>query len=394
MLETITQKFITAIQSNMVLEWSFYMGIVYAAWSMLRWRLSQVGRFIKERVVRRIEIRHHDDAYPSFMRMLWDHKQGAFSRLMTMDEATSKPRLFNGDAPIYWWRYNDLLIINKATESKQHSFNNGEYKYEEIHITYFRPWTYDKLLKELVDKYSPRKLQRHGIVTRFNDEGYRSSLKWFHIKPRHTIFGAYKDKMLDDVLHFTQSREKYDRLWVPYRRWYLLHGNPWNGKSSISMSLASKLDRDVYAMNLSTVKDDSALIYLFSRVPEWSIILLEDIDCISASKDRENDKDEKELGVTLSWILNCLDGAYSRNDCITIMTTNHPDMIDPALLRPWRCDVHIDVADPDRETVNEYLSFVYQRDVDIDYSWWYSMAQIQELARLSYDECIKELAKD
>lgn len=46
----------------------------------------------------------------------------------------------------------------------------------------------------------------------------------------------------------------------------------------------------------------------------------------------------KATSLTLSGLLNCLDGPTSRDGRIVCMTTNAPDSLDPALIRPVRCD--------------------------------------------------------
>ncbi|KAJ3115281.1 hypothetical protein HDU96_000903 [Phlyctochytrium bullatum] len=49
-------------------------------------------------------------------------------------------------------------------------------------------------------------------------------------------------------------------------------------------------------------------------------------------------------GFTLSALLNCLDGHMMNEDVIIIMTTNHPEVLDPALIRPGRIDLHLELG--------------------------------------------------
>jgi chaperone BCS1 len=47
--------------------------------------------------------------------------------------------------------------------------------------------------------------------------------------------------------------------------------------------------------------------------------------------------------VTFSGLLNALDGVRSQEGRILMMTTNHREKLDPALLRPGRADMHVEL---------------------------------------------------
>jgi chaperone BCS1 len=70
--------------------------------------------------------------------------------------------------------------------------------------------------------------------------------------------------------------------------------------------------------------------------PERSIILLEDVDAMFIDR---TSVQKKKKGVTFSGFLNALDGVRSKDGTILIMTTNHREKLDPALIRPGRCDL-------------------------------------------------------
>lgn len=153
------------------------------------------------------------------------------------------------------------------------------------------------------------------------------------------------NRILSDVREFLDSREWYSRRGVPYRRGYLLHGPPGCGKTSYITALAGKLEYDICQMNLSnSALSDDRLCYLLNVTPPNSLILLEDIDAAFLSRDDLDATRSAYQGfgrVTLSGILNVLDGVASAEERILFMTTNYPERLDSALTRPGRVDMKV-----------------------------------------------------
>jgi chaperone BCS1 len=132
-----------------------------------------------------------------------------------------------------------------------------------------------------------------------------------------------------------------------------MYGPPGTGKTSLVSALAAKFGMSIYAINLTEFNDRS-LRTAVNDVPENSLILLEDIDCMKtghrrpdatdraqkgdANQGREKNDTSGVLGVTLSGLLNVLDGFHAPENVLFVMTTNKIEMLDPALLRPGRID--------------------------------------------------------
>lgn len=133
---------------------------------------------------------------------------------------------------------------------------------------------------------------------------------------------------------------------VPYRRGYLFSGPPGTGKTSLVMALASHFRLPLYTLNLGGLWSDSSLQNAFTRLPRKAILLIEDIDAASAAKARRvnpekaNGEDKDGMGVTLSGLLNTIDGVAASDGRLLIMTTNHPSKLDPSLTRAGRADRH------------------------------------------------------
>lgn len=168
-------------------------------------------------------------------------------------------------------------------------------------------------------------------------------------------------KVLSDVQEFLDSRAWYSRRGVPYRRGYLLHGPPGCGKTSYIMALAGKLEYDICQMNLSnSALSDERLNYLLNVAPIKSIILLEDVDAAFLSREDIDFSKSAYQGlgrVTLSGILNVLDGVSSSEERILFMTTNYPEKLDPALTRPGRVDMKVYIG----HASNSQLARAFER---------------------------------
>lgn len=180
-----------------------------------------------------------------------------------------------------------------------------------------------------------------------------------------------KERLVDDVREFLASAAWYEERGIPYRRGYLLWGPPGGGKSSFVQALASELGYSICLLNLAEGSlTDDRLHHLLNVLPERSILLLEDIDCAINNRCVGGD-DVETLGnppmsslngrhhlsnpsphhlpprVTLSGLLNALDGVASAEERLIFMTTNYRERLDPALIRPGRVDVqqHVGLAE-------------------------------------------------
>lgn len=139
--------------------------------------------------------------------------------------------------------------------------------------------------------------------------------------------------------------------------------------------------------------NESELNTLMSNVPARCILLLEDIDAAGlakrtelATKSKSNSKKSRrqddrfylthsnqrfwgdsspdgyfgqKSGVSLSALLNAIDGVASHEGRILIMTTNSPEKLDKALIRPGRVDLHIHFELPSRIEVEELFVSMY-----------------------------------
>jgi len=181
-----------------------------------------------------------------------------------------------------------------------------------------------------------------------------------------------KEHLVQDIEKFKGAKERYRQLGVPYHRGYLFYGPPGTGKSSLVSALAAHFGMSIYAISLTDF-NDKTLVKAIRDVPRNSVILFEDIDCMktgNARLDAEELSKKQTLGipehktdtgspasVTLSGLLNVLDGFNAPENVLFIMTTNKIDTLDQALLRPGRIDYRLFLG----KAANEQKIDLYMR---------------------------------
>jgi len=146
-----------------------------------------------------------------------------------------------------------------------------------------------------------------------------------------------QERLTKDINKFIAAEDWYHGMNIPWRRGYLLHGPPGNGKSSLITAVASEINFPIYIINLR-MNNEGDIITLMSCLPKKSILLLEDIDCAFNKR-----KNSDQTRISLSTLLNMLDGVNASEGRIVFMTTNHPEKLDPALIRPGRVDLKLEL---------------------------------------------------
>jgi mitochondrial chaperone BCS1 len=182
-----------------------------------------------------------------------------------------------------------------------------------------------------------------------------------------------KEYLLQDVAQFRKSKQRYERLGVPYHRGYLLYGPPGTGKTSLVSAVAAYFGLSIYTVNLADFNDRS-LMTAVNNVPRNSVLLFEDIDCMKGSQSRAaadssngqsgtatpsaKENVSTQSGITLSGLLNVLDGFHAPTGVLFVMTTNHVEKLDQALLRPGRIDYKLYLGKAsDHQKVELYRRF-------------------------------------
>jgi chaperone BCS1 len=189
--------------------------------------------------------------------------------------------------------------------------------------------------------------------------------------------GKKQSLMKECMRYFSKEDERFHALrGIPYRRGLLFYGPPGTGKTSFTVALAGHFKLNVYMISMSDdALNDRGLGALFDTLPRRCIVLLEDIDSsgidrearkekITSSRDPTKVKRTILVGVTLSGLLNVLDGPASVDGRLVVMTSNSPDALDAALLRPGRIDSKILFGYTTKEVSAQIFGHIFNKTLD------------------------------
>eukprot|EP01090_Pellita_catalonica_P012074 TRINITY_DN2544_c0_g1_i1.p1 TRINITY_DN2544_c0_g1~~TRINITY_DN2544_c0_g1_i1.p1 ORF type:complete len:313 (-),score=44.47 TRINITY_DN2544_c0_g1_i1:67-1005(-) len=219
------------------------------------------------------------------------------------------------------------------------------------------------LLSVCMEAYFSQDEGQTAIYTASNSNWRRTCVRLKRPLSSVVLDGEIKNSLLRDAQEFVSSEEWYKERGIPYRRGYLLYGEPGCGKTSFILALAGELDMDIRVMNLSSPgMTDKTLHTLMNRCPPNALILMEDVD--AAFTNREGGADKDNL-LSFSGLLNALDGVYSQEGRIIFMTTNYIKHLDSALIRPGRIDVKVKFGLATAEQIRAIFENFYSEAEDV-----------------------------
>lgn len=266
----------------------------------------------------------------------------------------------------------------------------------------------DKCIKEydefLENQTKDKKQYIYNYVSCFNDEGELKAkyekFECIHNKDLESnIFIEDKQQLLNYIKPFinleysekyTQTqieyketiKSKYMKSGITFKGGMLFYGFPGCGKSSSIKGILKYTNRHGIMINLDKIRTAKELEMIFRNTTfngitykrEELCFILEDCDATKSSMiysrklKEENSNDEKKKSdncddlddkPNLTTFLNILDGIVELNDIMIIMTSNHPELIDEALIRPGRFDFKYEFKKTSTKIITDMLMFKY-----------------------------------
>lgn len=296
---------------------------------------------------------------------LWWGRAGEDSRRSTPPNVRFHPGMGTHS---FVWRGHTFKITREQARQPNTEFTTADYN---TTVTLSYKGKNIKPLQDLCDVLVMEDYKdQEGTIkvhTMNNYDGWTSSLS-VQKRDLDTVYlpSGMSDRIKNDISEFLHAGKWYANVGVPHRRGYLLHGPPGCGKSSLAKALASHFDLPLYLLSLSSQNlDDIKLSNMLRSVSSGgAIILLEDVDSIFIQRKQSNDNHSR---VTMSGLLNALDGVSSQEGSILIMTTNFPNTLDDALIRPGRVDVRLELSYAKHPQMKAmFLKFFPNDDVNAD----------------------------
>jgi len=225
------------------------------------------------------------------------------------------------------------------------------------------------------------------------DNGEPNEIKVFNYDPCHWEFitaipkremnsvfipNETKKEILNALDSFVNNESFYKERGIPYQLGILLEGPPGTGKTSLVKAIASYINKNISTISPTHLYDLPRSLGSFK---ESSIMVIEDIDTSIITNDRKTKNVLSEEDLTqgkmlkeeeppvfsfssLSDVLNSIDGILSIHGRVLVMTTNHYEKLDKALIRPGRIDLVVHVGFVTQETFNEFILSFFNKKVE------------------------------
>ncbi|KOX97863.1 CDC48 family AAA ATPase [Halorubrum tropicale] len=187
-----------------------------------------------------------------------------------------------------------------------------------------------------------------------------------------------KERLRETIQWPLEYPEVFEELDMEAAKGVLMYGPPGTGKTLLAKAVANESESNFISikgpelLNKYVGESEKGVREVFSKARENAptIVFFDEIDSIATERG-QNSGDSGVGERVVSQLLTELDGLESLEDVVVIATTNRPDLIDSALLRPGRLDRHVHVPVPD-EAARRRIFEVHARDkpladdVDLD----------------------------
>lgn len=343
--------------SNQVVAGAIALGLVGVVAASLRQLPAAIWSQAKRAFIVTATLDSRNDLFAAFLVWLHDQRFSRRNRLFTAVQAPAQvaddeessatsalgndtPKLHYSPAPglhFFWYRGRPMWMQRDIAMNLQ--------VVETVHLGAL--FGTRRLMEDLLESVARHASERRAHrLTLYTLDRYGDDWRMAESKPRRSLDSVVLEagvaKLLHDDIHeFFMRRPWYEKMGIPWRRGYLLYGPPGTGKTSAAYALAGELRLKLCALSLTNPKlTDNVMADLLQRTPARSLILIEDIDAFFNAREKQDSR----MQISFSGLLNALDGVGAQEGRIIVLTTNHRERLDAALIRPGRIDVEVELG--------------------------------------------------
>jgi hypothetical protein len=250
--------------------------------------------------------------------------------------------------------------------------------------------------------------------------------KFYTTRTFDNVFFEQRQNVKNHVNFFLNRKDWYEKKGIPYTLGFLFHGGPGTGKTSSVKAIANTARRHIINVQLSEIKSKAQLRHLFfneeihvhngNTTERYTIpvherlYVIEDIDAMGDAVLRrewkkptssveekpkksgdpwlDNMEEDAKEPIDLSFLLNLLDGTLESSGRIIAISSNFPERIDRALIRPGRIDMIIHFKKCNKAILSEMVTNFYDKEVIglncEDYKW--SPAEVNQILFRNFEK--------
>jgi hypothetical protein len=247
------------------------------------------------------------------------------------------------------------------------------------------------------------------------------------------VFFEQREKVKNHVEFFLNRKDWYEKKGIPYTLGFMFHGEAGTGKTSTIKAIANTARRHIINVQLSQIKTKEQLRHLFfndeihvsdgTKTERYTIpvherlYVIEDIDAMGDTvlerkwkkpiveekkKTAEDawmqarlDEEDTVEPIDLSFLLNLLDGTLEASGRILCISSNFPERIDKALIRPGRIDMIVHFRKCNRDILRQMVDSFYDQTFEdwtgdpMNYKW--SPAEVNQILFRNFKEPTKAI---
>lgn len=369
---------------------------------------DRVSAFVKDIVYDRFVIYQNDDLFSYFERWLYSHYRisgGSAEAYIGEGSSNTIPSGSNTTIPTQQVNYRKtegsftikyhgkkIKIYKERQRLQAAQYSTTTIFFNQYNIEGIEAKQEIKsMINEAMEYGLKERNKTHLSIYGNHSDGGWNKISDLRTRPIESIIlpDDIKKDLVTDAKMFADSRQWYIERSIPYTRTYLFVGPPGNGKTTMAIGLATEYAKSIYSLDLGSLYNDQSLRQAFSDVPNDAILLIEDIDSFVSNREIVT-----ENKITFSGLINAMNGVALKEGLVTIITTNHPENLDPALTRKGRVDKTYLIPNPTIEQIEKYVKRFFSEIRSttlgvIDSNL--SMAQVQDICITHKDSMINAI---